>query len=124
MTKPRHFVYFDSTRKTFSVRDQKTRRVCLKSNTLVVRNCTFHVSQSGRERVLRTGRKAVHAGILGSARQPRHPNFKGYGWSQVKYNPRRDTSFVRVTDGFPVTRAAVVICVIEDGRARVFASQD
>lgn len=60
------FLYRNLTRrgKVYSLRQggvvvAHAERVCLK-------DCTLHVSEKGRERVLRTGKKCVHAGIRGT----------------------------------------------------------
>ena len=50
----------------YSVRDKKTRRVVNHQSFLLLQDCKFHVSPTGRERVLRERRKNVHAWIEGS----------------------------------------------------------
>ncbi len=119
--KPQHFVYFDSTRKTFSVKDLATGKVCLKSPLLEINDCHFKVSEIGRQRVLRTGVKSVHAGITGSASVPVKPRW-GSGMSLVRYNPRHEATFVRASDGVAINAARRAICVVRDGRAQVFVS--
>jgi hypothetical protein len=58
---------------------------------------TFAVSQAGRERVLREGRKNVHAFVVGTLETPRP--IDGVA---VAYNPRRAPGFV-TPDGAVIT---------------------
>ena len=58
-------VYFDSHRKIFSLKCPKTRRVEIKAGFVELVNCNLTVYPRGRERVLRTNRKNVHAYVLG-----------------------------------------------------------
>ena len=51
----------------YSIRDKKTRLVFSHQSYLLLGNCKFHVSPTGRERVLREKRKNVHAWIEGDA---------------------------------------------------------
>lgn len=50
----------------YSLRDKKTRRVVDHQSFLLLQDCKFHVSPTGRERVLRERRKNVHAWIEGN----------------------------------------------------------
>ena len=59
-------VYFNLHRRVWSVRHRKTKTVLAHAPSLVLHNCTFHVQQGGRQRVLRERRKNVHAWIRGT----------------------------------------------------------
>lgn len=62
------FVYFNLHRKLWSVKalDGKARgKVIAHCERVIVRGASFKVSEAGRQRVLREGRKNVHAGIVG-----------------------------------------------------------
>ena len=48
-----------------SVRDRKTKRVVAHVDNITLAGVCFRVSQAGRERVLREGRKNVHAFVSG-----------------------------------------------------------
>lgn len=78
-------------------------RVCLK-------DCTFHVSEAGRQRVLKTGRKNIHAGIRGTI------TGSGMGTTakeasklpRISYDPMKGPSFV--CDGGDVAGAWFIAC--------------
>lgn len=90
-----------------------TRAFSIKQNGLVVghtgqcmfRDCTFTVSEKGRERVLRTGRKNVHAymkgyvadGLMGTRADRELDLLERSGYTtfgiEVSYNPRKETTF-------------------------------
>jgi hypothetical protein len=61
-------VYYNFHLQLWSVRDRKTRRVIGHAENVCLSHCTFKVSQAGRERVLREGRKNVHAFVQGNLR--------------------------------------------------------
>lgn len=70
---------------------------------ITLADAAFTVSQAGRERVLSTGRKNVHAFVTGTATEP--PSV--IDGVAVTYNPKKYSSFVTAT-GEPVTQAALV----------------
>ena len=62
------FVYWNVTRKCWSIRSMSFPDkgiVIGYARNLRLKNCTFKVSEAGRQRVLKTGRKGLHAGIIG-----------------------------------------------------------
>lgn len=132
----RVFVYWNSREGMFSVasRDRFVPgRVFLHADRIVVSDARFVVSSAGRRRVLDTGQKCVHAGVLGDVVEasgtvlvdpaevpfavPRHPHGS---WDdamlgrtrRVIYNPRTVETFVVFDDAFspprPIHRADVV----------------
>ena len=114
----RVFVYYNIRKKCWSIRDCKTRRVIGHSDLLCLRDVTFKVSAAGRARVLKEGRKNVHAGCEGT------PESRLLGTlgakleaEQVTYNPYKYESFVRVSDKSPVEVADFVLMC----RGEVFA---
>lgn len=75
---------------------------------IALRDVSFRVSQAGRERVLREGRKNVHAYIIGSVFLPENilnPN------DPIRYNPRQANYFTNA-GGEPIYQAE--ICLIRD----------
>jgi hypothetical protein len=58
-------VYWNLHKKCWSVRDAKTRRILAHEHSLRLNNVRFKVSEAGRERVRREGRKNVHAFVVG-----------------------------------------------------------
>lgn len=87
-TKP-VFVYRNLTKDCFSV--QQNGRVVAHAQNLSMRNNTFNVCESGRQKVLKTGQKNVHAKIKGFLVNNDHisnlPN-------KINYNPYKYNSFV------------------------------
>lgn len=59
------FVYKNLTKSCFSVRSVETGKVIAHVASLQLRNARFKVSEAGRKRVLKEGRKNVHAGVEG-----------------------------------------------------------
>lgn len=109
----RVLVYWNLTRKCWSLLDQRTRRLIGHHRGEVwLSSCAFPVSQAGRARVLRDKRKNVHAFVEGTVMVP-HP-LHGYANhillgahdSTVSYNPYKVSSFVD-GDGRAVQRASV-----------------
>ena len=58
-------VYKNLTKDTWSIQDYKTRKVIGYSDNIRLENAKFVVSKSGRQRVLREGKKYVHAFVVG-----------------------------------------------------------
>ena len=83
------FVYRNLTKKCWSVRDVKTKKVIKHLDTLMLFDCTFKVSEAGRQRVLRTKQRNVHAGIEGYLCDIVPVN----GGIQVYYNPYKQSTF-------------------------------
>ena len=81
------------------------------------------MSEKGRQRVIASGHKNVHAGVRGEGRRvSEQPNLSRFrGWRLVTYNPRKHSSFVTSSDGRPVQAADEVWMVIVDGKPRVYA---
>jgi hypothetical protein len=87
----RFFLYRNLRTKTWSQRSTKGRVVAHPTQVLLS-EATFHVSQAVRERVVRTKRKEVHAGVRGKT----EIGSGGSDWIEVSYNPYLYTSFVRL----------------------------
>lgn len=83
------FVYWNLHKKCFSLRDQKTRKVYDWKDEVVLQDCTFRVSESGRQRVIREKKKNVHAGIVGEVLPDMKLIHKYCGMTpvEVTYNP-------------------------------------
>ena len=102
-------VYFNLHKYIWSVRSAKTGRVILHTDKVHIRNPEFVVRQSGRNRVLREGKKNVHAFVRGEATYfddfdpDHHPNYLDY--TLVSYNPYKHDTFVDVCDVRPVRKA-------------------
>lgn len=88
------FVYFNLHKKVWSVKaltgDCKG-RVISHSAMVSLINVEFRVSEAGRQRVIREGRKNVHAGVVGYLASLREPPVDSV---RVSYNPKTGPSFV------------------------------
>jgi len=73
----------------------ETGRVIQHLSAVYLKNCTFKVSQAGRQRVLREKRKNVHAMIVGDlvTLNDRFPQDKA-AFRHVYYNPYKVSTFV------------------------------
>ena len=102
-------VYFNLHKYTWSVRQCSTGRVILHTDKVHIRDPKFVVRKSGRERVLREGKKNVHAFVRGEISycpdfDPEyHPDYLDY--TLVSYNPYKFDTFVDVYDTTPVRTA-------------------
>ena len=110
----KHYVYYNLHRKLFSCKDTKTGLVDkgMYTNSLMIEDCDFKVSEKGRQRVLKEKRKNVHAGIVGEVvsyniGDVTSKDLKGY--FELTYNPYRYDSFVIKETGEPVKWAYQVI---------------
>jgi len=98
-------VYFNLHKHVFSVRQCSTGRVILHTDKVHIRDPEFVVRKSGRDRVLREGKKNVHAFVRGeiSYFPDFDPDYLGY--SLVAYNPYKYDTFVDVEGITPVRTA-------------------
>jgi len=102
-------VYFNLHKYIWSVRSCKTGRIILHTDKVHIANPEFVVRKAGRERVLREGKKNVHAFVRGDATYfddfdpDHHPNYLDY--TLVSYNPYKFDTFVDVYDTTPVRTA-------------------
>lgn len=119
----RVFVYFNLNRKVFSVREYRgTRRVLFHTESIILQDCEFQVSQTGRERVLRERRKDVHAGVVGeyiaqSWSSDRIPNS-----TRVSYNPYRFNYFYNVDTLEPVLKSNHAGLIVDHGKPKIYIS--
>lgn len=102
------FVYWNLHKGMWSIKaleGPNKGRVIARLSEVLVQEATGKVSQAGRARVLREGRKNVHAGIVGwwvpvegpvTRRIAEHLEYTG---DAVTYNPFKYTSFVHAVDG-------------------------
>jgi hypothetical protein len=121
----RVFVYWNLHRKCWSVRAEQgpdKGRVIAHTDHLTLANVQFRVSEAGRQRVLREGRKNVHAGCVGEWCRG------GYiepveGDTRVRYSPQEGPHFYRETrtpwgptGGRAPLDAAALVSLTEAGR--------
>jgi hypothetical protein len=90
----RVFVYYNLHKKVWSIKaleGESKGRVIRHAATLMLTDCTFKVSEAGRQRVLRERRKNVHAGVVGQLVDPIVMTDAAIA---VTYNPYLYESFV------------------------------
>jgi hypothetical protein len=123
------FVYFNLHQKVWSIRaedGQYRGKVLAHARQVHLTDVVFKVSEAGRQRVLAEGRKNVHAGVsgelvgvFGTVGRRRYPVSLPVAYRDevfvpmpdeagVSYNPHKDGSFVRRSDGAPVSHATDV----------------
>ena len=113
------FVYCNLHKKLWSVKaleGENKGRVIAHMTEFVIKDCTFKISEAGRQRVIREQRKNVHAGVVGVISTEDSLDFDGVG-HPITYNPYRTPSFVMVTDDSPVYTAKIVYAVGRDIKA-------
>lgn len=104
MSNQRVFVYRNLHKNLWSVRDCKTGLVIAHEPVVYIDHPTFRVSEIVRDRVRKTGRKEIHAGVEGILLQPWQASLmiKGEGvvweWDAVEYNPYKQNHFMCVKD--------------------------
>ena len=134
------FVYFNLHRKCFSVKALEGEfkgRVIAHASYVSLNDCTFKVSESGRQRVLREKRKNVHAGVVGTIQsiifgdqQSDLAKFRknctyclafDKPHKRVKYNPYKFDKFYREEDNvcIPVEKHQLVSLAKLEGQPAV-----
>jgi hypothetical protein len=98
-------VYFNLHKKLFSVQDAKTGLVIGHTEAINLLDCTFKVSEAGRQRVLKEQKKNVHAFVIGHYVTDQ----EGQEQEQAKYNPYKYSSFVDSQEQ-PLKEAYSVTC--------------
>jgi hypothetical protein len=86
-------VYRNLTKRCWSIKCRTTNRVIAHADNIQMVNVRFHVSESGRQRVLRERKKYVHAGAIGDCYAFNPSDVNGEEM-QVFYNPYKNSTFV------------------------------
>jgi hypothetical protein len=114
-------VYRNLHKKCWSVQHKTPQgwRLLAHMQSLACANVTFSVSEAGRQRVLSSGRKNVHAYVCTddiSYTEGVGDNSHIDGWEEITYDPRKHEGFIALTDNRPIHRARAVFLTSE-GRA-------
>ena len=122
------FVYFNLHKKCFSIKaleGQFKGLVIGHTNSVLLSDVSFKVSQAGRSRVLAEKRKNVHAGVAGhmadSGAHDVHSRYMMMG-AAITYNPYKYTSFVQRSTEQPVHNAKWAALLAQDGKGFISAS--
>lgn len=122
----RCFVYFNLHRKCFSIKalegPDKGRVIAHRKGVLLF-DCTFKVSEAGRQRVLRERKKNVHAGVVGlwldDEVDGTYDRVLRYG-NAITYNPYKYDNFVHLCGEHPIkTGRLVALAVGENKRSYI-----
>lgn len=99
---------------SLSGRDGNRDRVLGYADDILLQNVEFRVQEAGRLKVLATGKKTVHAFVVGDvvsvdkgeiARTVENLAASEGPWEQVRYNPKTLITFVRAADLAPIFEA-------------------
>ena len=104
------FVYWNLHKATWSIKaleGPQKGRVVQHSKYVCLTNARGKVSEAGRQRVFREGRKNVHAGIVGEWSPFTFAH--GIPPRKVTYNPYKYTSFVYADDETPYEGSATAV---------------
>jgi hypothetical protein len=112
-------VYWNLHKNMYSVMDAVTRRVITHTRNIRLNNVTFKVSEAGRQRVLREGRKNVHAFVCGEVDGADFPGqfTAGIRGTVVTYNPHKAAYFTNRDDGARVSGADYMMLGIAVSRS-------
>ena len=103
-------VYYNLRSKLWSVQDRRTCRVVDHLALLTVRNAKFVVRPAGRQKVLDTKVKNVHAFVVGEWDGTSFvPEIDATTHEKVGYNPFRSAHFETKPEGAPVESADEVV---------------
>ena len=126
-------VYFNLHRKVWSIRDRKTGLVSAHKRVVVFpHGARLVVQPKGRERVLKTGSKNIHAFARGESPEMSNnwQNWAEFGLalpypSRVTYNPKRADHFTYAMTGERIDSAQYLVMVAPPGEApQVWAIPD
>jgi len=112
-------VYWNFHRKCYSV--QQNRLVIGHTDCIFLVNVRFHVSEAGRQRVLKERKKNVHAYAIGTIKIP-----ENVFWDvKIQYNPYRHKSFcLWVNPEVTVSSADSVILRTKNNEPYMLATGD
>ncbi|WP_066415308.1 hypothetical protein [Sutcliffiella cohnii] len=95
----------------YSIRCSRTKVVLARCDSVRIKDCEFRVSETGRQKVLATRRKSVHAYIKGIFIAADESPEQHSDMSRViYYNPYETEHFMDVTTGTTVKRLEEVFC--------------
>lgn len=112
-------LYWDSTRKTWSMIDPKTRRLRAKGSVVILRDCRMVVNEKSRQRVVRTKRKTPHAFVEGRAVMYHPAGKDGVVFCYAAAHPCG--KFRTADDRHTLSAAAACVFVAIDGRPHCVA---
>jgi hypothetical protein len=112
-------VYFNLRSRLWSIlalEGPKKNLVIDHQSTVTLSDCTFRVSEAGRQRVLKRQQRAVHAWIVGTLSENTSPAADAVDFT---YNPYRAATFTRRSNDAPIMQAGTVWFVDRRSCARM-----
>lgn len=107
-------IYFNSHTRKYSIVNRSLGMVCQSDDKLELHDVVLVVQPAGKQRVIATGRKNVHAFLRCAAVVYQPDTVPVYNpLDRVTYNPYRDDTFVRTTDYTPVVSAALLYAEVD-----------
>lgn len=116
MQAARYYIYWNLHKHCWSVKHRGKVIQHLYDKHVMCKDVEFKVSEAGRQRVIKEGRKNVHAYVACTWYAP-VPNKELYSL-QVHYNPYKDKGFR--TGAFILDQEPSVLLRIEDNKGRVY----
>lgn len=111
---PRVRVYKNLHKDCFSVVDTWSNTVVAHTDEIQLKEVQFRVQPAGRERVLRTGRKNVHAYVVGIVTE-----FPELLTDPVRYDPYRFSQFYKFDTHMEYPILSAPRCTLVDGKIYV-----
>jgi hypothetical protein len=102
-------VYRNLHKGSFSIQDAKSRRVIAYADGFLLSNVSMHVSKSGRNKVLTTKQKCVHAYIVGEFRGLDFDSISNY--QSIYYNPYTTESFILLDTNQSIYHSKYCVCL-------------
>ena len=110
-------VYWNLHKDMWSIKDKKANKLLGWSTSIILTDCTFPVSEAGRQRVLASGHKNVHAYIEGTLIDDIPPD-DPIDMLEIGYNPKLGPSFVvKVNDTYTPVHKAGIMYLYPDRKA-------
>jgi len=105
--------YWNLHKRTFSVRDPKTRKVIGHQDEITMKSPSFRVSEAGRQRVLREKAKNVHAVVRGEEAWTDGRIGRDF-LGRLTYDPYKSGEFGLEFGGvnFPVTSVGYIVATV------------
>ncbi len=101
-----------SMESTILERGKKRKLVCMHGNEFIMTDVTFKVYEKGRQRVLNSGQKNVHAYVKGKfIGETKSATFLQEGMREAYYNPFNQATFTDKETGEVLESASVVLMV-------------
>jgi hypothetical protein len=120
--------YYNLHKHVFSVRALEgpdKGRVIGHCNRVLLKGVSFVVQKAGREKVLRTGQKNVHAFVRGTLVDQADVDLEAHVLKtgvSVFYNPRHDSTFRLMAAPIPIHAAPETLLCKQMGKARIYAT--